>query len=38
MGLVTSAYGTNRTNRADLTMSVVRGGPEAAGRGSDRSD
>jgi hypothetical protein len=31
MGAVT-AVGTNRTNRTGLTMSVVRGRPECAGR------
>jgi hypothetical protein len=30
-----SAFGTNRTNRVSLMMSVVRGRPEVAGRGQD---
>jgi len=33
-----SLFGTNRANRADLEMSVVRGRPEVAGRGSNRRD
>jgi hypothetical protein len=28
-----SGFGTNRTNRADLMMSVPRGNPEVAFRG-----
>jgi hypothetical protein len=30
-----SVHGTNRTNRAGLSMSVVRGGPEVAGNGQN---
>ena len=33
-----SVVGTNRTNRAGLTMSVVRVRPETVGRGSNRRD
>jgi hypothetical protein len=33
-----SATGTNRTSGAGLTMSVPRGRPEMAGRGSNRRD
>src|SRR5258708_28090801 len=35
---VTAGIGTKRTNRAGLTMSVDRGRPEVAGRGSNRPD
>jgi hypothetical protein len=33
-----SLVGTKRTNRAGLMMSVDRGRPEVAGRGSNRRD
>jgi len=33
-----SPIGTKRTNRAGLTKSAVRGGPEAAGQRSERRD
>jgi hypothetical protein len=32
MSSVTSGFGTNRTNRVDLMMSVARGNPEVAVR------
>jgi hypothetical protein len=36
MSAFTSGIGTNRTKRAGPMMSVVRGRPEVAGRGSNQ--